>query len=219
MNAHSVPCPTLDPLPSTLVEASARLAFIPSTPLGQPWAEAPEPRFRPATVTLARDAAHLGVWADLTDEEIFNDGTLPTQPLWALGDVFEIFLRPAPGERYIELHVTPNNVQLRLAFPSELFFWREATFHGRKPWVWNQSLGEDAFLSEAALRPGGWQVWARIPWTTLTGGTAPQNGEVWTGCFCRYDACRHEPQPVISTTGSHPRPQFHDQRGWNPIIF
>ncbi|MFQ3669826.1 MAG: hypothetical protein SNJ84_00040 [Verrucomicrobiia bacterium] len=219
MEAPVISCPRCPALPAGLAEAARLLAGRSSCRFGQPWAEAVEGRFRPGSVALAWDGDQLGVWADLDDDDVFNEGSDSTQPLWALGDVFEMFLRPLPGERYVELHVTPENVQLRLAFPSELFFWREAMFYGRKPWVWNHALGEEAFGSEASRRDGGWQVWARIPWATLTGGTVPGVGEVWSGCFCRYDATRGETEPVLSTTGAHRRRMFHDQRGWNRIEF
>lgn len=218
MPAQSISCPHLNPLPSSLAQAASVFSTQPTTALSQPWASSPEAAFKPGHVSLAHDLNHLAVWADLDDDDIFNHGTASNQPLWSLGDVFEIFLRPRPGERYIELHVTPNNIQLRLAFPSELFFWREACFHGQNPWIWKHTLPEDAFQSETAHRPGGWQVYARIPWTTL-GKTKSTPTEPWTGCFCRYDASRTQPQPILSTTGSHLRKQFHDQRGWNSIRF
>ncbi|GAB4241038.1 MAG: hypothetical protein OHK005_03650 [Candidatus Methylacidiphilales bacterium] len=219
MQAPSIPCPRAERLPETLAEASRDFATTPLTPFNQPWVDCPETRFRPGGVALARDGTHLGIWADLEDDEVFNDGVSSQQPLWALGDVFEIFLRPLPEERYWELHVTPDNLQLRLSFPSELFFWREAVFFKDQPWVWTYALPEGAFVSEAARRPGGWQVWARIPWTTFNRGSAPDDGIEWIGCFCRYDASRQTTAPVLSTTGSHARMQFHDQRGWNPIRF
>jgi len=219
VSALPITCPHHPTLPTTLEEAATLFLSAPATPLGQPWLPSTESVFRPGSVSLLRDPSHLGVWADLHDDDVFNHGTSSDQPLWELGDVFEIFLRPLPDERYFEFHLTPDNVPLKLAFPSELVFWREACFYRREPWVWNYALPGTPFVSEVARRPGGWQLWVRIPWTTLTGGEPPADRTQWLGCFCRYDADRSRPSPILSSTGAFIRKQFHDQRGWNQIVF
>ena len=84
--------------------------------LGQAWRHQPQGGFRPATVQIGWQPNHLYILAELTDDDVYTEATGFNEPLWTLGDAFEMFLKP-PGDAYLELHVAPGNRVMQLRFP------------------------------------------------------------------------------------------------------
>jgi hypothetical protein len=209
----------VDRLPHDLAEAQLITKNLPCLPLRQPWQAEPDANFKTGQVRSIWDEISLGVYAEMEDDDIFNDATRSDQPTWVLGDVFEMFLRPLSSEQYFELHVTPSNVQLRVLFASEAFFWEQAALNKGRTWIWPYCLPDGAFASSVQITSGGWSVWARIPWLTLQGGQPPQPGDSILASFCRYDATRLCAQPVLSTTGNYQEKKFHLQSGWHALLF
>ena len=196
-----------------------RNAFQAATPISlrQAWRAEEEAAFCPATVRVRWEEHALLVFAELTDVDPFNSATQPNQRTWELGDTFEMFLRPAGGAGYVELHVTPNNQRLQLRYP-----------HGIAPELARQTgqfeeflLPEDSIASATWLDAKNlrWYVLAEIPALTVCEADVPLESGQWRFSFCRYDYTRGIREPVISSSSPHAKPDFHRQHEWGLMTF
>src|SRR5690606_5596227 len=86
---------------------------IPQT-LHQAWRPTPESGLHPAQVWLAATEDRFVVLAELEDHDIITSAIRHNDPLWDLGDVFEIFVRHTKRPEYYEFHTAPNGVTLDL---------------------------------------------------------------------------------------------------------
>jgi len=167
--------------------------------LGQPWLPTPEPAFRATRVAVRFAGGVLHVDADMDDDDVFNDATRHNERTWELGDVFEVFARRDDEERYVEVHVTPDNVRLHLRFADFAHVHRIASI--------DEVAADPLAIETAAERTvRGWRARVALPLPA-----AP--GDVVRVSFCRYDATRGRP-PVISSSSPHPEPSFHRPREW-----
>lgn len=106
----------------------------------QSWLREKDEAFRPGHVALYPRSGGLVVIASLRDEVIYTDATSGNQPMWELGDVFEIFIAVPSQSKYWELHVTPNNYRLQLE-------WTEQDF--------NSFRQKTSLLSDHVISDGG----------------------------------------------------------------
>lgn len=191
-------------------EIAAAFENAASCQLGQSWRMALQPRFTPAEVRVAWTPAALWIYAKLHDVDIFNAATQLNEDTFLLGDAFEIFLHPLPGEEYFEMHVTPNNQKLQIHLPHE---WRTEMTHTRLP-------EPDFFQSRAHIETTAnrWHVLAQIPAHNLIGRNLLP-GDQWLFSFSRYDYTRGFKRPILSSTSFHSRPNFHDRHDWGSLIF
>lgn len=198
---------------------SVRSAFesVVPCPFQQAWLCESEDGFSPGEVRMGWRGCSLLVFAELTDLDIHNGATSLNQHTWELGDVFEIFLRSAEQQSYVELHVTPQNQRLQLHYPDaraaqsarehgrlDDFLTRQEVFHS-KTWI-------DAPLNR-------WQIYAEIPARTVCGSDQSIQGTQWRFSFGRYDYTRGVEKPVVSSTSPHAKPDFHRQHEWGVITF
>jgi len=167
----------------------------------------PEQAFRPGEISVWWTDETLWLSAKLQDDAPICSATEDHQPLWQLGDVFETFLRIAPSEEYLELHVSPTAYRLQLRFPDAEAIARVRT----------SCLPFDGFIVKDALFdflvrpiPGGWQVLSRISHPGLVEGAS-----LLLSCS-RYDAAPGR-APVLSSTSRHTEVNFHRQQDWTPI--
>ncbi len=180
--------------------------------LGQAWLTRTEPAFLPATVYFGCHAESLWIYAKLRDFDIFNAATKPNQPVWRMGDVFEIFLRPPGQGVYFEFHITPENQTLQLRWPDA-----NAVRSGVK---WRRFVTtRPLFSSYTIIENGHWRVLAEIPVTNLLENQAPQPGQMWAFSFSRYDVTRGRDEPLLSSTSLHPEPCFHQQSAWREFLW
>lgn len=184
--------------------------------LRQGWRDQPEPRFRPATVRVARYQLDLVVAAELVDEDIFNPVAEFNAPAFPYGDVFEIFVRPESQEVYYELHVSPRNQLFQLRIPSSAHFRMARGMSCLEPW----KIGKPIVRSQVHIdaQAGRWWVVALVPLSIAEDGQ-PVDGTRWQFSFCRYDYTRGQPEPVLSSTSPHIRPDFHRQSEWGWLQF
>lgn len=167
--------------------------------LGQPWNESPDPALRETRVAVTfRDGA-LHVVAELDDEDVFNDATAHNQRTWETGDAFEIFARRDDEERYVEVHVTPDNIRLHLRFDD---YGHTARIQD----IAEVAADPELIESSATRTATGWRATARVPLDA-----AP--GDLLRLSFCRYDATRGR-DPVLSTSSPHPVVAFHRPQEW-----
>jgi hypothetical protein len=188
-----------------------------SQALGQAWLTEPEAGFMPAVVKVGWREQSLLVLAELTDSDIFTHAARSNEKLWELGDVFEIFLRPAEQQSYFEFHVAPSNLTLQLRFPNAA-----AVAQVRKTESIDDLLIHDAvFQSRTWVQSEArrWFVFAEIPVATVSEQNKSLPGSRWFFSFCRYDYSAGSTTPIISSTSAHTKPDFHRQDEWGAMLF
>ena len=205
------------PLPPFALDdlASVRAAFRDATPipLRQAWLKTPEQDFAPGSVRTGWREDSLFVLADLYDVDVFTRAEQHNERFWQLGDTFEIFLQPAPGRPYVELHVAPTNLRLQLRFAkppsaSDADPFGIALIH-------DQVYDSRTWVTAAEH---GWRAFARIR-AAVVGHSGPQASAAWRVSFGRYDATRGRQEPVISSTSPHTVPAFHRPHEWSDLRF
>jgi hypothetical protein len=202
--------------------------------LGQPWRERVQTAFLPASVRTGWTDKALWIYAVMQDADIFNDATIPNQPTWTLGDVFEIFLQPKTPGDYFEIHITPENQTLQLLWPS--------TGNRQVPGAPRLKLSsrfiKDSQVQSWTLREAGqWKVLVSVPVTMLFSGGFDE-AKKCRFSYCRYDVTRGADKvsndiadredrdipnrtKVLSSTSAHKGPpiNFHTQEDWREMIF
>lgn len=175
--------------------------------MGQAWRSTPQPEFLPARVWLACTVDAFAVLAELEDHDINTRGRVHNDPLWDLGDVFEIFVRHAARPEYFEFHVAPNNVTLDLRYPR--------LYASRARGVEGYMLTEPQFTARAVIETDRhrWRVAARLPVSRLAPPDAVAAASAWQFSFCRYDCGPGRPDAVASTS-PHAAPDFHRGEEW-----
>ena len=198
---------------------SVRQAFQSAVPFPfqQAWLSETEAGFSPGVVRLGWRGCSLLVFAELTDLDIFNSATKLNQLTWELGDVFEIFLKSAEKDSYVEFQVTPQNQRLQLHYPDA-----STAERARK-----QARLDDVFVRHEAFysktwveaKLNRWLVYAEISAKMVSGSNEPIENAQWRFSFGRYDYTRGVSEPVISSTSPHATPDFHRQHEWGLITF
>lgn len=177
--------------------------------LEQTWLSEPAPLFRPATVWVWASPDDLCVAAELEDADIFNPVTGFNEPAFQYGDVFEIFLRPLPGDTYYEIHVSPVNQLFQLRIPSSEEFYAQRSHPLTADWFVTDWIAASQVWVEPEQER--WRVWVRLPLSRLWKDAGALEG---LASFSRYDHTRGQEKPVHSSTSPHPRLDFHRQQEW-----
>ena len=198
---------------------AVRAVFQSATPihLGQAWRQAPEPGFAPAVVRTGWRTDTLLVFAELTDQHVVTDAQGHNERFWELGDTFEMFLQPADGLPYVELHVTPNNQRLQLRFSAP----PSSTAAVSDPFK-TALVNADLFQSRTWINPdaGQWCVFAAVPASVVRPHSlVPLAGSTWRFSFSRYDHSPGHDMPVISSSSPHVEPAFHRPHEWGTLHF
>jgi hypothetical protein len=170
---------------------------------GQPWLSQPDPDFAPGQVMLGFSGNELLIRAELTDAHPMQDAFPFNFPAFTQCDAFEIFLGPADGKAYYELHVTPSNSVLQLFFDGS----------GVRKTIEHHAVAEPLFTSQTALTATGWSVEARIPLQGLFPGEHPE----WQLSFGRYDHTPETGTRVVSNTSPHAVCDFHCKPEWRRV--
>jgi hypothetical protein len=183
----------------------------------QAWLVEEESAFSPATVRVGCRGSSLLIFATLADADIFNGATELNQRTWELGDTLEIFLRSFAHQRYVELHVTPDNQHLQMCFPDSRALERARKTGNFDPFL----VPGEAFRSRTWIdeSDGCWNVFAEIPASTVCGRDERIGSAAWHFSFGRYDYTRGVKEPVVSSTSPHARPDFHRQQEWGVMTF
>lgn len=170
---------------------------------GQPWLPQPDPAFVPGQVTLGFSENALFIRAELTDSHPIQNAFAFNFPAFMQCDALEIFLGPADGKAYYELHVAPSNSVLQLYFDGS----------GARKTIEDHAVAEPLFTSWTALTASRWSVEARISLGKLFGGEHPE----WHISFGRYDRTPGIQKPVISSTSPHAVCDFHRKHEWRHV--
>ena len=185
---------------------------------GQFWLPQPETSFVPAEVRLGWRPKALLVFATLQDVDIFSKATADGQPMWQLGDVFEIFLRVLPDDPWYEFHVTPNNHHLELCWPDD----PQTSVKKEKRGGYETYIVTEPIIKSRVhicKEQNCWQVLTEIPARQISGGKLIHAGDIWLVSFCRYDAFRDGRSAALSSTSDFTKPAFHCQQEWKELCF
>jgi hypothetical protein len=212
MTSHPVPC-----RPCPRLVTGAQQDGLPFT-LVQAWKATPDAAYVPAQVGLAWSPMHLHIHAVLTDRDIVNPETRHNARQFLVGDVFEIFLQVVGQTVYHEFHVTPENAQLNLRFPSFADF-RDTppTEHDR--FLMPSQHGELFTSSVAVDRTANqWTVEATIPFAVIGEGRPLGLGSEIAVSFSRYDYTTGVEKPVLSSSSPHSATKFHTIAEWQRVV-
>ncbi len=182
-------------------------------PLGQSWRKGSlAPAFHAGWAQLHWNSSALHVGAVLIGSQQRNRARRLNERTWELGDVCEVFLQTDNDDRYLELHVTPENHRLQLRWPADgLARFRrneaplEAFLVDHANWV----------KSSTRVGPGFWAAQLTIPWSCL-GVDALVRIPTVSVAVCRYD-CGNNAAPVFSSTAPLCEPDFHRRHEWQPL--
>lgn len=183
-------------------------------PLRQAWRpDGPERRFQPgwARIRWTPDA----FWIDTVFRggRAVNRATRLNERTWEMGDVSEVFLQEVGDSRYLELHVTPENHRLQLAFaPGDIERLRDGTA------AFESFLVDDPewVTSEVSRAADFWAARVRLPADRFgRGPLAP--GRRFRGTFCRYD-CDRPDTIVYSATAPLGEVNYHRRADWDDFL-
>ncbi len=183
--------------------------------LRQTWLDAEQPGLRTASVHFAWEPNAFWVLARLTDDEITTASTADNQDLWALGDVFEVFIGRDGIPDYLELHTSPSGHRLHLAFPSD---WREIAQSGTARLDdFRQSPIKFSSLVNKLREENAWEVLTKIPAQILPPSNPLTAGQILNVSFCRYDAGSNGDDAILSSTSPHAQADYHRRHEWRNI--
>ena len=185
----------------------AAAAFV----LQQRWLPEPDAAFRPGTAWFAATSDALLVFAHLIDDDIRTSAQSDHEPLWELGDAFELFVQPFGAGAYFEFQIAPNGCVLQLHYPHVGAPRQE----GVARYVRRERLIEAAVRTDVAA--GWWRVALRLPVQNLLGGSPRRRGDEWRIAACRYDYDATG-RATISSTAALTRPDFHRIGEWPRAI-
>ena len=180
--------------------------------LGQAWLAKEQQLHTEGLVQLFCREDALEVRATLTDRDVYTLSGNDNQPMWELGDVFEMFIQIAGNEDYFELHITPNDTR----------------FHAHKPNVpgTDPSTGEwqpiehwlidpIGFVASSTTKADGWNAMIEVP-PALLGLESFAPGTQLRVSFARYDG-GPDREPTLTASAPHRTPSFHQPADWQPI--
>jgi hypothetical protein len=153
--------------------------------------------------------------------DIFNSASAMNERTWMTGDVFEIFLKPPGQEAYYEFHVTPGNQILQLRVPNMADFYGPVSLEEKRGAFTRRLIADKMIESRTEIlrESERWRVMVSVPLDRLCENKKREAGDIWTASFCRYDYTGGQAKPVVSSTSSHERLDFHNQPEWRRLIF
>jgi hypothetical protein len=175
--------------------------------LQQTWRSSPESGLLSSQVWLGATKDRFVVLAEMEDSDIGTAALRHNDPLWKLGDVFEVFVRHIERPDYFEFHTAPNGVTLDLHYPM--------LYASRAGGVAQYMMTEPCFTATVGCEPklNRWRAVIEIP----VGGLVPREylstPSVWQFSFCRYDCGPGRPA-VVASNSPHAVADFHRAEDW-----
>ena len=195
-----------------------RYSAIQPLPLAQYWKG---PSARPTESGVAYigvSPGGLSLYAYLEDSDIFSDATADGQPMPALGDVVEFFVKPGVERSdYWEVHVTPNDFLLDIHISDRAEISKGGGI------TWEQVMPFTAASSSATRRvgmqEGSWAVELAIPWGAFGLEGSPKAGVVWQFAICRFNYTGSLENPELSSTAPITELNFHRFEEHHDLVF
>jgi hypothetical protein len=162
----------------------------------------PEAGFRPARARFERRPDGLRFEVVLEELAPGNRAASLNERTWRLGSVCEIFVRHR-ADRYLELHVTPENRRLQLDWP----LGGLAEIRAGRARLEDFMVPDEGWCRTAAAAvPGGWRLEADFA----------VDGPELLAAVCRYD-CSQPDHPILSSTALLAEPAFHRWQEWHRL--
>lgn len=197
------------------------LSTLSKLSLTQSWLPQPEPRFHPASASIAWTPSHLYIYVELADIDIFNTTQGLNESANQKGDIVEILLRPTKSDAYFEFQVTPHNQILQLRFPSRQSIADFRQSGGTiESLIASYAVPVPLIETQTWLAPeeNRWSVLIKIPASALTDAAQPLSpADSFLLSIGRYDHTRGESEPILSSTSPHPVRDFHRQEEWTRL--
>ncbi len=222
ISAPRLTCPPVDHRGwETWDDVGAVMRKAPNCAMCQSWLSNPEQKLRPGTVAVAHHGNDLIVYAELTDDDIFNPVKMNGVDAFTRGDVIEIFLRAEDEDNYLEHHITPDNYILQLRWPSVRVVNKlvEDTNAGKHVDYLSLYAGHVPVRSQTLVQAdlSLWRILAVIPLDLLTSHPKDAIARDWSFSFSRYDYTQGQKQPVLSSTSALRAPNFHELTSWGRL--
>lgn len=168
---------------------------------------------------LLWDADYLYFFAEMEDHDLYTPTKDHQGWVW-LGDVFELFLKPAADKpAYYEFEVNPANATLELFLPSR-GAGGFARFAALTKVEMKTAVQLKGTLNDASDRDEGWSCEGRIKWADLAAtGAKPKAGDVWHFSFCRGDTSVGLEQKDLTSSAPLTKDDFHHYEDYSPLKF
>ncbi|MGH7996885.1 MAG: hypothetical protein ACREFX_11085, partial [Opitutaceae bacterium] len=171
------------------------------TPFRQHWrgAAGAEAGFRPGWTSIRRGAQSVRFVTTLAEASPHNRAVRLNERMWRLGSVCEIFLKYRE-DRYVELHVTPENRRLQLDWPLDGL----ASIRLGGARLEDFMVEDEGWCRTAtSVGPRGWRIEVELPF----------GGPDLRAAVCRYD-CSLEGRPLLSSSAPLAEAAFHRWWEW-----
>jgi hypothetical protein len=222
ISAPQLECPSADYHRwKTWNDVGAVMRRAPNCAMCQNWLPEADHKLRSGTVAVAHYNNDLIVYAELTDDDIFNPAKRNGVEAFKQGDVLEIFLRAENEENYLEHHITPDNYVLQFRWPSVKIVEKivEEFRAGKHPDYLTQYASHIPIRSQTVVQSdlSLWRIFAVVPLELLA--SHPKEGVVrdWRFSFSRYDYTQGEKTPILSSTSALKAPNFHELTSWGKL--
>jgi len=215
------PAVTLTPLPIHQWDdlASLRLAFggCQPIPMAQRYPGGDAQAAPSGEVRVGWAEGSLSILAELQGKNISTRATRLNDFLWLLGECFEIFLKFADNDRYLEFHIAPNNCVLQLVFPS-CSYWQDKLALPHETFMDEFMLKKPAFVSRAWENgKDGWTAFAKIDLKILRPALSTLEGQELNFLFGRYHYPQPGGKPSLSCSSVLRKLDFHRQEDWGTL--
>jgi len=164
-----------------------------------------------AKVKLAWDDKYFYVGVDFEDSDIVAEGDKDQLHHYSLGDVCELFLKPADSTWYWELYVTPHSKKTSFFIPGRGRLGVPSTFADYKCGLTVAGHIENGTLNNWEDRDNGWTAEMAMPIKDLTSrGNKFCEGQDWRILVARYNYSRYfDMGPELSMTPSLSATSYH----------
>ena len=181
--------------------------------LGQAWRTEPEADLNPGWARIRWNVAGLLFESMFQQRHPANRARTLNERTWELGDIAEFFLQETTSGNYLELHVTPENQRLQLAWP----------LGGLDRFRAGEAALEDFLVTDpqwvestALVSTDYWSTRALVPFACL-GLNPEQNLPTLRTAVCRYD--RSLGPELLSSTARLAAPNYHRHAEWAELKF
>lgn len=214
--------------PACAIDPSVELIAPSASPAGNPrgWkpllkhrrAEgnaAPDRRFNPGWARIGWTSSALVVDFAFVATTARNRAIRLNERTYLLGDVGEIFLQWLGSDRYIEIHITPENQRLQLS-------WDAAGLQRIRQ---RQAVLDDFAVADlnwvqsvTSVSPTLWSARVIVPAGTIAHGLANlESDSHLIAAVCRYDYGGKE-TPILSSTVDFQGSPFHTRAAWDRLV-
>lgn len=201
---------------ANLAELSPQIISASWQPLQQAWrAAGAESGFQPGWARISWESHGLWLESIFMGKAPGNRARQLNEYTWELGDICEFFLQIDGGTEYLELHVTPENQRLQLAWPV-IGQPLQAVRAGTLPLEKFMIPQGDWVKSAVHIAADFWATRTFMPAARL-GLEQLRAGQSLRGAACRYDCTSTQPY-VLSSTAYFQVPEYHAREAWHRIV-